>query len=485
MVLRRRDKETSTYSRLSKETLHLVQRLSGQRWTDYNAHDPGVTLLETICYGLLDLHYKFDFDFASYLVDSQTRKPSLDRVGLLQADRMFSAAVVTTADYEMLLKTHIPGIRDCEVQLDSGYYAIRVVLENPGAAKQKRMDIFRLYHRHRNLGEQLNKIKFEGISEGRTHPEGWSQDIQTMPTFPEREPITPFAPDYRPIRLDLPDCYGVNERGAPAGASPQHRAQLRQLNAYLMLFDHMLSLMQQQVAQMDMLLGLSADLPTPFSPREIADPEGLLNEAMLQAEVLLDQEVMHQNKAAFFDVLDVIYGENTQPLRALNINESDASANQRRAKLLRYMVDFDRYRTKAMDITDTTLRSIPTVKQFVSALLGDLLDHEATMHDKLHKQETFYIVEHILLLDAAGRPPKQHQQLTVVLHEHIGRRFGRSMITDLFAERLPAHLLVHYRWIAYPQIKQVEFEYFQWKKAWAMRDLSAVIAHSSKLVRLL
>lgn len=485
MVLRRRDKETSTYNRLNRDTLQLVQHLSGQRWTDYNTHDPGVTLLEAICYGLVDLQYKFDFDFSSYLVDPVTRKSSLDRLGLLPADRMFSPTVVTTADYEMLLTSHIQGIKDCEVQLDNGYYSIWAVLDDPGTAKQKRMDIFRLYHRHRNLGEQLNKIRFDGVAGVRPSKAGLPQDIETTPAFSERAPAPPFAPDYRPIRLDLPDCYGVNERGAPAGILPERHAQLLQLSAYLMLFDQMLSLMQQQVAQLGALLSLSADLPKPFSPTEVTDPERLLNLAKLHVETLLNQDVMHRQKASFFDVLDVVYGESTQPLLAQNSIESGAAINQRRSHLLRHMVDLNRRRSSAMDITDPTLRSIPTVKQLVSALLGNPLEHEAITKEEWHGHDTFYIVEHILLLDAAGRPPKQHQQLTVILHEQIGRRFGRPVITDLFAERLPAHLLVHYRWVAYPQIKHVEFEYFQWKKAWAKRDLSAVIAHSSTLRKLL
>lgn len=483
MVLRRRDKGASTYSRLNTETLQLVQQLSGKRWTDYNAHDPGVTLMDVVCYGLLDLHYKFDFDFSSYLVDPSTRKPSLDQLGFLPADQVFSPTVVTAGDYEMLLKSHIQGVRDCEVQLDNGYYSIRVVLDDPSSAKQVRTDIFQLYHRHRNLGEQLNKIRFDGVSDKRAPASGLPDDIQIARAFRDREPAPPFAPEYRPIRYNLPDCYGVNDRGAPAGISPQRHAQLMQLSAYLMLFDQMLSLTQQQVAQMGVLLGLSADLPKPFSPREIKDPERLLDHAKLQSETLLDHLVMHQTKAAYFDVLDVVYGENTQPLPASNTIKPDAAANRQRANLLEHLVDFNRVRNKAMDITDTTLRSIPTVKQLISALLGNLEHHEAAKKGRLH--ETFYIVEDILLLDAAGRPPKHHQQLTVVLDEQIGLRFGKSVITDLFAARLPAHLLVHYRWAASSRIAQFESEYFNWKKAWAARNLSAVIAHSSKLRELL
>lgn len=41
-----------------KQAIDLVQRLTGHLWTDYNIHDPGITLLEQLCFALTDLHYK-------------------------------------------------------------------------------------------------------------------------------------------------------------------------------------------------------------------------------------------------------------------------------------------------------------------------------------------------------------------------------------------------------------------------------------------
>src|SRR5882724_6010613 len=32
--------------------------LSGQIWSDHNTHDPGVTILEVLCYALIDLGYR-------------------------------------------------------------------------------------------------------------------------------------------------------------------------------------------------------------------------------------------------------------------------------------------------------------------------------------------------------------------------------------------------------------------------------------------
>jgi len=46
---------SSNFFELREKGLDLIQKLSGDVWTDYNSHDPGVTILEQICYALTDI----------------------------------------------------------------------------------------------------------------------------------------------------------------------------------------------------------------------------------------------------------------------------------------------------------------------------------------------------------------------------------------------------------------------------------------------
>lgn len=55
------------YEALRLEGIHLLQRLSGHRWTDYNAHDPGVTILEQLCYAITDLAYRVSHELPDLL----------------------------------------------------------------------------------------------------------------------------------------------------------------------------------------------------------------------------------------------------------------------------------------------------------------------------------------------------------------------------------------------------------------------------------
>lgn len=52
---------------LREEGIAILQQLAGQIWTDYNSHDPGVTLLEALCYAITDLGYRTEFEMEDLL----------------------------------------------------------------------------------------------------------------------------------------------------------------------------------------------------------------------------------------------------------------------------------------------------------------------------------------------------------------------------------------------------------------------------------
>lgn len=59
------------FAALRAAGISLLQRLAGQQWTDFNTHDPGVTILEQLCYALTDLAYRIDYDLKDLLADGQ------------------------------------------------------------------------------------------------------------------------------------------------------------------------------------------------------------------------------------------------------------------------------------------------------------------------------------------------------------------------------------------------------------------------------
>ncbi|WP_437787383.1 hypothetical protein [Sorangium sp. So ce1097] len=57
------------YALLRQEGIRQLERMTGGQWTDFNAHDPGITLLEQLCYALSDLGYRAGYEIPDLLAD--------------------------------------------------------------------------------------------------------------------------------------------------------------------------------------------------------------------------------------------------------------------------------------------------------------------------------------------------------------------------------------------------------------------------------
>jgi len=57
------------FEELRSHGIELIQKMAGKIWTDFNLHDPGVTILEQLCYAITDLAYQTDFDITDLLSD--------------------------------------------------------------------------------------------------------------------------------------------------------------------------------------------------------------------------------------------------------------------------------------------------------------------------------------------------------------------------------------------------------------------------------
>ena len=87
---------------LRKAGLEHIQELSGQLWTDYNAHDPGVTLLEVLSYALTDLSYRISFPVMDLLAKQSGNLEAI-KEHFATAIRALPSRPVTVNDYRKLL----------------------------------------------------------------------------------------------------------------------------------------------------------------------------------------------------------------------------------------------------------------------------------------------------------------------------------------------------------------------------------------------
>ena len=57
---------------LRSEGIAAIEAMASTTWTDYNHHDPGITILEQLCYALTDYSYRADYPLPDLLSEAET-----------------------------------------------------------------------------------------------------------------------------------------------------------------------------------------------------------------------------------------------------------------------------------------------------------------------------------------------------------------------------------------------------------------------------
>jgi hypothetical protein len=159
------DAEVDSFDALKREGLAVIQELAGDVWTDYNLHDPGVTILEQLCYGLTDLIYRTDFEIEDFLTGPDG-EIEFEGQCLYLPEQILPSRPTTDRDYRQLILDGVPDIDNvnlspCPAQVGgAGLYRIEVWA--PAADESQREAIIReveaVYSRHRNLCEDVVSI---------------------------------------------------------------------------------------------------------------------------------------------------------------------------------------------------------------------------------------------------------------------------------------------------------------------------------------
>lgn len=157
-----RQPEDELYADLQKRTLDELQNLSSNVWTDYNPHDPGVTIADIANYALTELAYKLGFDLEDYLTDNNGKYP-VEKYGLFTDEEVYPVSAVTEDDYRKLILAQFPVIENVKVETDSehGIYHFRLRLspffKGPDITERVR----RFFHKHRNLCENVGEVTID------------------------------------------------------------------------------------------------------------------------------------------------------------------------------------------------------------------------------------------------------------------------------------------------------------------------------------
>ena len=98
------------YAFLRAEGIRLLSRMGGQEWSDFNAHDPGITILEQLCYAITDLGYRCHYSIPELLAADENARRSL-----FSPATVLTSAPVTVSDLRKCL-IDIYGVKNAWVE---------------------------------------------------------------------------------------------------------------------------------------------------------------------------------------------------------------------------------------------------------------------------------------------------------------------------------------------------------------------------------
>ncbi|MFZ2448941.1 MAG: hypothetical protein WAW36_00275 [Methylovulum miyakonense] len=123
-------KAAEDYYRLRREGIGFIAEMGSALWTDYNTHDPGITILESLCYAITDLAYRLGWPIVDLLMPetpSTNPQQPFPNQAFFTARDILTVNPVTPDDFRQLL-IGLDAIRNAwvfckECACESGYYA--------------------------------------------------------------------------------------------------------------------------------------------------------------------------------------------------------------------------------------------------------------------------------------------------------------------------------------------------------------------------
>ncbi|AOX03707.1 hypothetical protein BJP34_33575 [Moorena producens PAL-8-15-08-1] len=195
------------FALLRQEGIKHIERLGGKLWTDYNTHDPGITILEQLCYAITDLSYRLDFEMKDLLVPSAGE----NRKQFFTAREILTVNPLTINDYRKLL-IDIDGVKNAWIkpiknsQPPIYYDSLRHTLTFEASKRTQQVNLNGLYRvlieKDKNVSDEASLI--EKVKSKLNQHRNLCEDFASVEILPIEE-ITIFA------EIEIEEGFDVNE----------------------------------------------------------------------------------------------------------------------------------------------------------------------------------------------------------------------------------------------------------------------------------
>lgn len=160
--------ESMDFRGLKREGIEHIQNLSGKIWTDYNEHDPGITILENLCFALTELGYKSNFSIPDLFFSANGEEREFTKT-FYKPTEVLPASPITINDYRKLLIDNINEVKNAwlvpkkQSSLGAkitGLYEVLLLLDEEKYDRAYiTQKVMTLLNANRNLCEDFESIK--------------------------------------------------------------------------------------------------------------------------------------------------------------------------------------------------------------------------------------------------------------------------------------------------------------------------------------
>jgi len=386
------------YSYFQERTLKRIIELSGNVWTDYNAHDPGITIADVYNYALFDLYYRLDFPIENYL--SQNPQVDYAKLGFISKEQLKEQSIVTEVDYANLFSSHCEElVEECYVIYNQTTlsFDVYVVLKHYLAEQEIEIKnrckdlILATYHAHRNLGENIGNIEFRFknqlddlkpyIIKQKSFDKDYIFSTVELEEVKERvDKFIGFSKSYKTLQYDFPDLYNVSERGIPSNITGYEKSYLLNFKRFLLLMDTFIAGALWQVEHIAHLFDKTKFKPFKGYPVvDFVDKEEVIYLEREREASIFNDESFYQQKNILLDQLDVLLGEQFSAIfDAQNLdfsnNFSPSEIIEKRILLIDKFPGLNAKRNRSFNIDNED--SVPAIQQIMEYMTNGYFEQD-------------------------------------------------------------------------------------------------------------
>lgn len=163
--------QSKDFEFLRETGIDIAQELSGEIWTDYNLHDPGITILEQLCLAITELAYKAGMNIEDILYAEREVPFDSQDNAFFTPERVFPCSPQTVIDYRRtLIDQMYPKVKNAWLEpLESGAFGVNMyglyrvsVIFDENAHNdlvRSKDEVYRELNRFRNFCEDFEIIR--------------------------------------------------------------------------------------------------------------------------------------------------------------------------------------------------------------------------------------------------------------------------------------------------------------------------------------